>query len=92
MFLCRGKRVAYSSFGLISSLNGEPEEKIIVIASGLSNCSHFSEEATSESNGQFRIRGLQPYCSYNVKVKSGLEDRRPIERSTPSSINISVNF
>lgn len=90
MYLFRGKRVAYSAYGQIMSLNGEPEGKMIVLATGIGNCSEYSEEATSDINGQFRIRGLQPYCSYDLKVKGSFDEKEVIERSTPSSLLISV--
>ncbi|GJQ67388.1 hypothetical protein Trydic_g5084 [Trypoxylus dichotomus] len=86
--LLRGKRIAYSAFGQITSLNGEPEEKIIVVASGVGNCSQYSEESSSESNGQFRIRGLLPYCTYDVKVKGSLDDKEHFERASPSIIRL----
>jgi hypothetical protein len=55
-----GHRVAYSVYGVVTSLNGEPEEGIVVEAVGQDKCSHFQEESSSEASGQFRIRGLQP--------------------------------
>jgi hypothetical protein len=45
---------------MVTSLNGEPEEGIVVEAVGQDKCSHFLEESSSEASGQFRIRGLQP--------------------------------
>ncbi|KAK4872067.1 hypothetical protein RN001_016191 [Aquatica leii] len=86
----RGKRVAYSGFGQVTTLNGEPEERITIVAIGLNNCSQFSEESTSEQNGNFRIRGLQPYCTYDIKVKASLDEKRPMERAAPSFINAMV--
>uniref|UniRef100_A0A1Y1NI64 SD-repeat containing protein B domain-containing protein n=1 Tax=Photinus pyralis TaxID=7054 RepID=A0A1Y1NI64_PHOPY len=82
----RGKRVAYSAFGQVTTLNGEPEERISVVANGINNCTQYSEEATSEQNGNFRIRGLQPYCAYDIIVKDCLDEKRPIERAAPSSL------
>jgi hypothetical protein len=55
-----GHRVAYSAYGVVTSLNGEPEEGIVVEAVGQDKCSQFQEESSSEASGQFRIRGLQP--------------------------------
>ncbi|KAJ3639563.1 hypothetical protein Zmor_002915 [Zophobas morio] len=83
-----GKRVAYSAYGQVTSLNGEPEENIVVVAQGISNCSHFSEESTSEIYGQFRIRGLQPYCSYDVTVRNTIAGKYAIERSVPKVIHL----
>lgn len=55
-----GNRVAYSAYGSITSLNGEPEVGLLVEVQGQGNCSSLQEEATTEENGNFRIRGLQP--------------------------------
>lgn len=55
-----GKRVAFSIFGTVTSLNGEPERNLLVEAQGQTNCSMLQEEAETEDNGSFRIRGLQP--------------------------------
>lgn len=84
--------MAYSAFGQILSLNGEPEGKMIIMATGIDNCTQFSEETTSESNGQFRIRGLQPFCSYDIKVKGSFDEKEVIERSTPESLTINVSL
>ncbi|KAJ8968511.1 hypothetical protein NQ317_016159 [Molorchus minor] len=83
-----GKRVAYSAFGQVVSLNGEPEDNMIIIATGTNNCSHYSEETTCESSGKFRIRGLQPYCSYKVIVKGSADNNENVERTTPEFIEI----
>jgi hypothetical protein len=64
-YFCSGKRVAFSCFGSVTSLSGEAESGVIIEAMGTGDsCKNQQEEAISEANGQFRIRGLQP------KVKS----------------------
>lgn len=55
-----GNRVAYSAYGSVTSLNGEPEVGLLVEVQGQGDCSNLQEEATTEENGNFRIRGLQP--------------------------------
>lgn len=82
--------MAYSVFGQITSLNGDSEEGMIVIAAGTGNCSIYSEESALELNGNFRIRGLQPYCSYSVHAEGNSENKSPIERIIPPYINITV--
>lgn len=62
VMLCRGRRVAFSAFGSVTSLNGEPEDGVVVEAVGQGSCPQ-QEEATTEANGQFRVRGLQPGVS-----------------------------
>lgn len=84
-----GKRVAYSAHGLVTSLNNDPEEDVVVTAEGAGNCSQYSEESTSEANGNFRIRGLLPWCDYVLKVHGtddGLdEDQVKVKVSIQSS-------
>lgn len=58
-----GKRVAFSAYGSVTSLNGEPEAGLLVEIQGQEECGHLQEEATTEENGNFRIRGLQPTVS-----------------------------
>lgn len=65
---------------------------MIIIANGIGNCTQYSEEATSESTGQFRIRGLQPYCSYEMRLKGSFDDKEVIERSTPDFIQFVRNI
>ncbi|XP_076818346.1 BOS complex subunit NOMO1-like [Clavelina lepadiformis] len=71
-----GKRVAFSVYGKVTSLNGEPETGTVVRAlsqSGENNCAGLGEEGTSGNDGSFRIRGLHPGCEYNVSVYDGAE-------------------
>lgn len=68
-----GTRVAFSAYGSVTSLNGEPERGLIVEAQGQSDCSNLQEEATTEDNGSFRIRGLQP--SVNIRSNFLLKQR-----------------
>lgn len=72
----------------MTSLNKEREENVVVLAQGVGNCSHFSEEQSSDSSGQFRIRGLQPFCSYDIVIKQENVDKPQIERSAPKKIHI----
>lgn len=58
-----GKKVAFSAYGSVTSLNGEPEAGLLVEVQGQGDCDNLQEEATTEENGSFRIRGLQPAVS-----------------------------
>lgn len=58
-----GKRVAFSAYGSVTSLNGKPEAGLLVEVQGEGDCSNLQEEATTEENGSYRIRGLQPTVS-----------------------------
>ncbi|XP_034104568.1 nodal modulator 3 [Drosophila albomicans] len=82
-----GKRFAYSIFGAITSLNGDPFAEVNVQAIATESCQHQQEEATSELNGQYRIRGLQPGCSYVVRV---VTDDEKVHRSIPASHTVTV--
>ena len=60
----RGQRVAFSCYGSVTALNGQPESSVTMEAVGVgASCAEYQEDATSESNGQFRIRGLLPQVS-----------------------------
>ncbi|TGZ54225.1 Nodal modulator 2 [Temnothorax longispinosus] len=80
-----GNRVAYSAYGSVTSLNGEPEVGLLVEVQGQGNCSSLQEEATTEENGNFRIRGLQPTCTYTFRLKPNVESNAHIQRTSPSS-------
>lgn len=80
-----GNRVAYSAYGSVTSLNGEPEVGLLVEVQGQGNCSNLQEEATTEKSGNFRIRGLQPTCTYVFRLKSNVESNVHIQRTSPTS-------
>ncbi|XP_015919887.2 BOS complex subunit NOMO3 [Parasteatoda tepidariorum] len=88
-----GKRVAYSLYGVVTSLTGEAEIGVAVEAVGVKEgaCSQYQEEALSESGGAFRIRGLQPGCEYMLHLKPGTEVNQHIERSTPKELLVKVS-
>ena len=65
-----GKKVAFSAYGSVTSLNGEPEAGVASVeVQGQGDCDNLQEEATTEENGSFRIRGLQPTCTYVFRLK-----------------------
>jgi len=85
----KGTRVAFSCSGTIASLAGIGEESVGIEAVGLHKCSEYHESTVSDGNGNFRIRGLQPGCSYNVRlVKSSTNEQ--IERLAPESHVIQI--
>lgn len=88
-----GHRVAFSCFGTVISPCGDPEAGVVVEAvsvEGGSKCNHLQEEALSERNGNFRIRGLLPKCTYEVRMKVGPQINEEFERITPAGSNITV--
>ncbi|XP_058066373.1 BOS complex subunit NOMO1 [Anopheles bellator] len=78
-----GMRTQFSIFGSITSLNGEPFSNVVVEAAANEKCGNTLEEATSEFNGQYRIRGLTPGCQYRVRVRTGSGPSAPVDRSIP---------
>nr|KAG5708736.1 hypothetical protein BaRGS_034953 [Batillaria attramentaria] len=84
-----GIRIAYSCYGRVTSLNGEPEPGVIVEAVGQgAGCEGF-QEAKTEQDGSYRIRGLEPKCQYDVHLKTGQVNTH-IERSGPKSRLVQV--
>ena len=86
-----GKKVAFSAVGVTDSLNGEPEPGVVVEAVGLRNvvsdakvnCDHLQEEAVSEANGGFRLRGLRPECQYALRLKANDERNKHFNQTIP---------
>ncbi|XP_037806590.1 nodal modulator 1 isoform X2 [Lucilia sericata] len=78
-----GKRVAYSAFGTVTSLNGEPFAQVNIEATASEKCSHHQEEATTENNGKYRLRGLNPGCDYTIRVKDAGVAGNNVDRSIP---------
>ena len=86
-----GKRVAFSAFGTLTSLRGDPEPGIVLEAVGQGDeCSKYQEEGVSGTDGQFRIRGLQPSCSYILQLKLSKSNVQ-VERTIPSKQEIVVD-
>ncbi|XP_055609200.1 BOS complex subunit NOMO1 [Uranotaenia lowii] len=83
----RGTRTAFSIFGSITSLNGEPFQSVTVEAVTDDQCGNHLEEATSEFNGQYRIRGLHPGCQYRVRVRTVGSN---VDRSIPREKLITI--
>lgn len=82
-------------FGKISTLGGDAFSGATVEATSEA-CSNHQEEAVTEPNGQYRIRGLQTGCDYKIKLqKSSLVDRSiPYERKVEVKVvdTENVNF
>lgn len=86
-----GKRVSFSVFGSVNTLNGEPFADVVVEARAEERCGQHQEEATTEPNGQYRIRGLQPGCVYTVRVRTDGETATLVDRTIPAEHQVTVN-
>uniref|UniRef100_A0A6B2KWV3 ER membrane protein complex subunit 7 beta-sandwich domain-containing protein n=1 Tax=Arcella intermedia TaxID=1963864 RepID=A0A6B2KWV3_9EUKA len=75
-------RVAYSVFGKVRSLSGEPEKLVGVEAVG----EGLYEETQTDNSGNFRLRGLYPNKEYSLRVK--LNKNSLIGRSEPQQIPV----
>lgn len=82
--------MAFSAFGKVTTVNNEPVENVNIIASGVDNCTGLTEEATTDATGSFRIRGLQPFCSFKIQVGSGLSSL--VERTSPEFVTVNVSY
>uniref|UniRef100_A0A8C6XMV8 Prealbumin-like fold domain-containing protein n=1 Tax=Naja naja TaxID=35670 RepID=A0A8C6XMV8_NAJNA len=83
-----GYRTAYSCYGTVSSLNGEPEQGIAVEAVGQGECAIYGEDTVTDEEGRFRLRGLLPSCLYHIQLKAEGNDH--IERALPQYSAIQV--
>ncbi|XP_015744485.1 nodal modulator 1-like [Python bivittatus] len=86
-----GYRTAYSCYGTVSSLNGEPEQGVSVEAVGQGECDIYGEDTVTDEEGRFRLRGLLPSCLYHIQLKAEGNDH--IERALPqySAIQVGSN-
>uniref|UniRef100_A0A0P4W9J4 SD-repeat containing protein B domain-containing protein n=1 Tax=Scylla olivacea TaxID=85551 RepID=A0A0P4W9J4_SCYOL len=85
MITIRGSRVAYSVYGHTVSLSGEAETDVVVEAVGQGpECDQYQEEAMSDAQGSFRIRGLYPKCQYELRLKKGSGINLHVQRTLPS--------
>ncbi|XP_026560040.1 nodal modulator 3-like [Pseudonaja textilis] len=83
-----GYRTAYSCYGTVSSLNGEPEQGVAVEAVGQGECAIYGEDTVTDEEGRFRLRGLLPSCLYHIQLKAEGNDH--IERALPQYSAIQV--
>ena len=84
-----GKRVAFSLFGAVTGLKGEPETGVVLEAVGQGDCKKYQEEASTGQDGRYRIRGLQPSCTYLLSLKSTKANVQ-VERTIPSAREITM--
>ncbi|KHJ44197.1 hypothetical protein D918_05548 [Trichuris suis] len=88
-----GIRVAFSCFGQVKYLAGVPVSSIVVEAIS-KNCDQHQEEATSDQNGMYSIRGLQSNCEYTVRLKPSRVSQNvwPVEYKFTVTQNDSIGF
>lgn len=75
--------MAYSVYGAVTSLSGEPFSQVNIEATANEKCSYHQEEAITENNGKYRLRGLNPGCEYTIRVKDAGTSDNNIHRSMP---------
>lgn len=85
----RAIRVAYSAMGSVTLLTGQPKEGVFVEAR--SEPTGYYEEATTDSFGRFRLRGLVPGSTYTIRVvaKDNLQFAA-VERASPEYVSVDV--
>ncbi|CAD6238726.1 unnamed protein product [Miscanthus lutarioriparius] len=85
----RATRVAYSAMGSVTLLTGHPKEGVFVEAR--SESTGFYEEATTDSIGRFRLRGLVPGSTYSIRVVAKDNLRfAAVERASPEYLSVNV--
>ena len=74
VFEFKAKRVAFSIFGTLSTIVGEPSVDTIVVA--IDSASKEILEAVSNSDGEYRMRGLKPGRKYAIKVNGRKKQKK----------------
>ena len=69
-------RVAYSVFGRVTTITGQPQSKVRVVATAGTH----KEVAFTDAQGSYRIRGLHPATTYSITVMN-MEHLLPTQRS-----------
>lgn len=80
----QAKRVAFSIFGKLVSLNGQAEPGTTLRATSKTCPNESNEEATSEQDGSLRFRGLKPGCEYVITLLHGDN----IEKIIPAQVKV----
>lgn len=89
----KAKRVAFSVFGHVRTLNGNPAKHVSVEAIGPDG---EYEEAKTDASGSYRLRGLKPGKTYTIRSKltsaKGKEEKdvQPVERAAPESLLLTM--
>lgn len=81
--------MAFSCLGWTTSVTGEAEPGVSLEALGAGACAGHQEEAVSDQEGRFRLRGLLPNCAYRLQLKPGAANPH-IERAEPPLRHLSV--
>lgn len=85
----KGKRVAFSVYGKVSLISGDAVSNVVVQANSLDS-SH-SEDAFTDSNGDYRLKGLKKDTTYEVSIKQTVADsHQQVRRSIPASRQVKV--
>jgi hypothetical protein len=93
------KRVAYSCYGKVSTINGLSIGDVIIEATGFDdgndnlNCKQSQENTKSDNEtGVYRIRGLKPGCKYDISVKQtvGNDASGYLYKIIPQSYHVDV--
>ncbi len=94
----KARRVAFSAYGKVQLLNQRPVHNIAVEALCVSCSTPSMETSTTDQEGRFRIRGLQPKQKYALSVRQDSDRNNflaypiaTIFRSTPQRIELTVN-
>ncbi len=89
--MIEAKRVAYSCLGKVTTINGQPEDDILVEANAIlttnnrNNECELSKENAKVEMGQFRIRNLKPKCEYLITLKTLAEQSKNQVRITKNN-------
>ncbi|KAF7630922.1 hypothetical protein Mgra_00008841 [Meloidogyne graminicola] len=69
--ILEAKRIAYSAFGKVSTIgNSKPFKSLINVEAISPECeNHQEENLIDQRSGDFRIKGLKPFCKYLISLK-----------------------
>lgn len=87
----KSDHIQCSAMGSVTLLTGQPKDGVFVEAR--SESTGYYEEATTDSVGRFRLRGLVPGSTYSIRVVAKDNPRfAAVERASPEYLSVNVSL
>jgi hypothetical protein len=84
-----GTRTAFSVYGRVSLISGDSVGNIVMQAKDIKSSN--IEEAFTDSNGNYRLKGLIKGKTYEISIKQGVADsQQQIRKSMPATKSVHI--
>jgi BOS complex subunit NOMO len=84
-------RVAFSAFGSVRALNGDPEANVVIEAYNADDSEkRIVEQTTTDSEGNFRLRGLARGKTFVLRARE-VQNNADVERAAPAAFPVTIS-